>query len=107
MAPTPYKIDVPESEIDLLRTKLSSTRFPDENTFTDNWNYGAPLSDIKRLVEYWQNGFDWRKEEAKLNEHPQFTTTVEIDGFEKLEVHFLHQKCKKAGSIPLLFCHGW
>jgi len=33
----------------------------------------------------WQNGYDWRQLETKLNEYPQFITT--IDG---QNIHFLH-----------------
>ncbi|KAF8194144.1 Alpha/Beta hydrolase protein [Pholiota molesta] len=30
------------------------------------WDYGAPLSDIRRLVQRWKDGYDWRKHEARL-----------------------------------------
>lgn len=104
----PFKISVPDSDIEKLKEKLSLTAFPQAVDFSDSWDYGAPLKDIKRLAEYWQNGFDWRAAEAKLNaELPQFTTTVSTDGFGDLEVHFVHQKSALPDSIPLLFCHGW
>lgn len=61
---------------------------------------------MERLAEYWQNGFDWRKQERKLNEMPQFQTTVSIDGFEEVNMHFVHQKSVAPAAIPLLFVHG-
>jgi len=62
---------------------------------------------MKRLTEYWANGFDWRAQEAALNEKlPQFTTKVDVEGFGELEVHFVHKRSVREGSIPLLFCHG-
>ena len=62
--------------------------------------------DIKRLVSHWKNKFDWRKHEAKLNELPQFKTKVMVDGFEEVDMHFVHQKSDTPGAIPLLFVHG-
>jgi hypothetical protein len=47
-------------------------------------------SDVKRLTKYWKNDFDWKKQEAKLNEHPQFKTKVEVDGFGEVDMHFIH-----------------
>jgi hypothetical protein len=102
----PYKIEVPDSDIELLKTKLEHARFPPEDEVTDDWTYGAGLSDVKRLAKYWKDGFDWRAQEAKLNQYPQFTTNIPVDGFGSLEIHFLHQRSSKPDSIPLLFVHG-
>jgi len=63
-------------------------------------------SDVKRLTKYWKDDFDWKKQEAKLNEHPQFKTKVEVDDFGEVDMHFIHQKSEAAGAIPLLFVHG-
>lgn len=41
-----------------------------------------------------------------LNQVPQFETEVEIEGFEVLDIHFVHQKSDVEGAIPLLFVHG-
>ncbi|KAK4125742.1 alpha/beta-hydrolase [Parathielavia appendiculata] len=103
----PFKIEIPDTALEKLRTKLSLTDFPDEVSFSDDRKYGAPLRDIKRLLAYWKDGYDWRKHEAKLNELPHFTTTVEVDGFGQLGIHFLHQKSSRSDAIPMLFCHGW
>ncbi|KAH8911242.1 alpha/beta-hydrolase [Coniochaeta sp. PMI_546] len=103
----PFKIAVPDSAIKRLNDKLELTTWPDEVSFSNDWNYGAPLADIKRLAKKWQNDFDWRVHERKLNQLPQFTTTIPVDGFGDLQIHFLHQKSPNRDSIPLLFCHGW
>lgn len=102
----PFKIAVPDLVIEQLKSKLAGASFADPVEFADDWNYGSPLNDVKRLAERWQNGFDWRKQEAKLNELPQFTTPIAPDGFGNLNIHFVHQKSTKPGSIPLLFVHG-
>lgn len=104
---TPYKIAVPAKALETLQKKLSLASFPGETTQSDNWAYGAPRKDIKRLAEYWQTEFDWGRAEAEINKLPQFTTSISIDGHGPLQIHFIHQKGSKANSIPLLFCHGW
>ncbi|KAJ0161417.1 putative epoxide hydrolase [Colletotrichum tanaceti] len=103
----PFKIEVPDSKIQELHAKLDIAKFPPASAFTDSWDYGTPVSEVKRLAERWRNGFDWRAAEARLNELPHFTTTVAVDGFGDLDIHFLHQKSKLPGAVPLIFVHGW
>ncbi|KAK0630333.1 epoxide hydrolase [Bombardia bombarda] len=105
----PYTIAVPQSKLDLLQKKLELATFiqDDEVPMANSWDYGTPVSDIKRLVAHWKNGFDWRAQEKKMNQWPQFSTTINVEGHGDLKIHFLHQRSNKPGSIPLLFCHGW
>lgn len=97
----PFKIDVQQAVLDDLQNRLAQTRWPDapENI---GWKYGTDPVFLKSLVAYWQNGYDWRKQEAALNKFPQFT--VEIDS---LGIHFLHIKSKNPDARPLLLLHGW
>ena len=100
-----FKVSVPEAKLESLSQKLSSANFPDELEGAD-WEYGTPLADVKRLSAYWKDGFDWRSIEAKINELPNYSTTVQADGFEPLKIHFVHQTSEVQGAIPLIFCHG-
>jgi pimeloyl-ACP methyl ester carboxylesterase len=102
----PFAVYVTDTELEQLKQKLSTAIFPDELEDA-GWSYGAPLADVKRLTNYWKDGFDWRKVEARINDLPNFRTTIQADGFEPLKIHFLHQKSKVPGAIPLLFLHGW
>lgn len=107
MAPVePYKIQVSDEAISRLKQKLALADYPAELEEA-GWDRGSPLRDVKHLAAYWQDGFDWRKAETKLNELPQFTTDVDVDGFGTLKIHFVHMKSKIEGAIPLLFSHGW
>ncbi|KAH8805611.1 Alpha/Beta hydrolase protein [Xylogone sp. PMI_703] len=105
MVPTPYKIDVPESSIQNLKTKLSLAEFPDELEAAE-WDLGVPLADLKRLVKGWEQ-WDWRPAERKLNEIPQYHTEIKVDGFDPLDIHFVWQQSEVKNAIPLLFVHGW
>jgi pimeloyl-ACP methyl ester carboxylesterase len=62
----------------------------------------AAGADLKDLAEYWRSSYDWREHEARLNEFPQFTTTV--DG---QDLHFLHVRSAEPEAVPLLITHGW
>ena len=101
----PYRLSVPDTELELLRKKLDVVRFPDELEGA-GWKYGAPLADIKRLTNHWRNGFDWRKTEAKINQLPMFTRDVKIEGFGTLNIHYVHVRSEVENAIPLLFSHG-
>ncbi|KAH6658664.1 Alpha/Beta hydrolase protein [Truncatella angustata] len=102
----PFRVDIPQERLDRLKQKLATTDFPTDIEGS-GWEYGAPLADVKRLATYWQNEFDWRKAEAELNKMPQFTTRIELQGFDPIDLHFVHAKSPNPGAIPLLFCHGW
>lgn len=97
----PFRIDIPQADIDDLHKRLRNTRWPDELPGA-GWNYGIPLSYVRDLTEYWATAYNWRENEARLNEFPQFTTS--IDG---QNVHFLHVRTQEANALPLLITHGW
>jgi epoxide hydrolase len=97
----PFRIDIPQADLDDLRDRLHRTRWPDELP-DSGWTRGVPLGYLQGLVGYWADGYDWRKQEARLNELPQFTTT--IDG---ANVHFLHVRSPEPDALPLVLTHGW
>jgi epoxide hydrolase len=97
----PFRVDIPQADLDDLRERLHRTRWPDELPGA-GWSRGVPLGYLQGLAAYWADGYDWRKQEARLNEHPQFTTT--IDG---ANVHFLHVRSPEPEALPLILTHGW
>jgi epoxide hydrolase len=97
----PFRIGVPQADLDDLRTRLARTRWPDQLPDT-GWDYGIPLEYVRDLADYWRTGYDWRAQERRLNAFPQFTTT--IDG---QRVHFLHVRSAEPGAMPLIITHGW
>jgi len=97
----PFKIDIPQADLDDLRDRLARTRWPDELPGV-GWSRGVPLGYLKELADYWRTSYDWRKHEAQLNQFPQFTT--EIDG---ANIHFLHMRSHEPNAFPLILTHGW
>lgn len=98
---TPFKIDVSEAELDDLRRRIVSARWPEAET-VDDWRQGVPLAVMQDLCRYWAEDYDWRRCEAALNSLPQFTT--EIDG---VPIHFIHVRSERDDAIPLILSHGW
>jgi pimeloyl-ACP methyl ester carboxylesterase len=97
----PFRIDIPQAQLDDLHRRLDATRWPDELPGV-GWSYGIPAGYLKELTAYWRESYDWRAHETRLNGFPQFTTT--IDG---QNVHFLHVKSAAANATPLIVTHGW
>jgi pimeloyl-ACP methyl ester carboxylesterase len=98
---SPYRIDIPQGAIDDLRDRLGRTRWPDELPGV-GWDLGVPLDYLKGLAEYWATTYDWRGQEAALNEFAQFTTVIDDQN-----VHFLHARSPEPEALPLLITHGW
>ncbi|MGW2156732.1 epoxide hydrolase family protein [Nonomuraea sp. NPDC001699] len=97
----PFRIDVPQAELDDLRARLAATRWPDELPGV-GWSYGVPVGHARKLAEHWRTTYDWRAAEERLNAFDQFTT--HIDG---QNVHFLHVRSPEPGALPLIVTHGW
>lgn len=98
---TPFRIDVPDADLEDLQARLRRTRWP-EPECVDDWSQGIPLAYTRELAQYWADEYDWRAREAALNRFDQFTT--EIDG---LDIHFIHQRSAAPDAFPLLITHGW
>jgi pimeloyl-ACP methyl ester carboxylesterase len=96
-----FKINISGQALNDLRERIKKTRWPDEINGS-GWEFGASISYMKEIADYWVNDFDWRKTEDKINSYPNFI--AEIDGY---KIHFLHIKGKQRDSKPLILLHGW
>jgi pimeloyl-ACP methyl ester carboxylesterase len=97
----PFRTDIAEEELDELRARLRRTRWPERET-VDDWSQGVPLAYLQDLCRYWAEDYDWRATERRLNDLPQFRTTIDA-----LSLHFLHIRSPHAGALPLIVTHGW
>jgi pimeloyl-ACP methyl ester carboxylesterase len=97
---TPFRIDVPQADLDDLADRLARTRFTEE--LTTGGDYGVGVAPVRELVRRWRDEFDWRAVEKRINDIPQFTTV--IDG---QRIHFLHVRSPEPDAFPLILTHGW
>ncbi|PRD43498.1 epoxide hydrolase [Phyllobacterium phragmitis] len=95
-----YTINIANERLDAIRAKVDAydwSELPDAG----GWSAGVGVEDLKRLVAYWRNSYDWRAVEERLNQLPNFTTDVEGE-----RLHFLHVK-GDGSQPPILLLHGW
>jgi epoxide hydrolase len=98
---SPFSLDVPQAELDDLRSRIDASRLPDP-IGSDDWSTGVPLADLREGLDYWSQHFDWRALEQRVNQVPQFLT--EIDG---QRFHLLHARSSQADATPIVLLHGW
>jgi epoxide hydrolase len=96
-----FAIHLDDAVLEDLADRLSRTRYPDQLEGTE-WDYGLPTDYLRELVDYWRQTYDWRAQEARLNELDHFRTTV--DG---QSIHFVHSRSPDTDAFPLLLIHGW
>lgn len=101
----PFKVTTSDDELEDLYRRIDQTR-PVPSLEDSQFNYGFNSQYLQKVVSYWRNDFDWRRQIDKLNQYPHFKTKIE-----GIDVHFLHVKPKKvpegATPIPLIMVHGW
>ncbi len=97
----PFHINVPQSQLDDFRKRISETRWPDKE-IVDDASQGIQLAQVQELVRYWGTDYNWRKAEAQPNSLPEFITT--IDG---VEIQFIHVRSRYPNALPVVLTHGW
>ncbi|MGY2743989.1 epoxide hydrolase family protein [Arthrobacter sp. UYCu723] len=97
----PYAIKFSQAELDELHRRLTRTRWIDELPDT-GWERGVPTGYLRDLTTYWAEKFDWSAVAARLNQYPQFTTTIDDQN-----IHFLHIRSQRPDATALLLIHGW
>lgn len=96
-----FIIDIPDDDLTDLRARLRHARWTEELPDAA-WSDGITPSAMHRLVDRWQDGFDWRAVETSLNAWPQVLTT--IDG---QDIHAVVARSPRTDAVPLLLMHGW
>ena len=94
-----FTIDVPEEQLEDLRSRIEATRWPDGET---DPSQGVRLKMIQALAGYWATDYDWRKFEERFAALHHYIT--EIDG---IDVHFIHVRSEHEDALPLVVTHGW
>jgi pimeloyl-ACP methyl ester carboxylesterase len=98
---TPFRIAIPQEELDDLQRRLESARLPGHPPGS-GWDEGIEPATLERLLDRWRDGFDWRAVEARFNEDEH--VTAEIDGG---QVHAVVVRSERQDAIPLMLLHGW
>jgi pimeloyl-ACP methyl ester carboxylesterase len=94
-------LDVPDADLDDLRARLRGTRWATPWP-VDGWDAGTDGAALRRLVDYWASGYDWRKHEAAINALP--SRFAAVGG---TSVHYLRFDAERDGALPILLANGW
>jgi len=97
----PFRIAVPDEELNDLRQRLARTRWPIQPR-NAGWRYGVPLEYLRSVADHWLTRYDWRRWEAAFNRFPQYRARV---GGQR--VHFVLERGSGPEPLPLLLTHGW
>jgi pimeloyl-ACP methyl ester carboxylesterase len=97
----PFRISVDDSVLTDLTDRLRRTRYATP-TVVGSWDAGMPPAYLREIVAFWLDAYDWRAEERRLNEYPQF-----IVGLEGADIHFVHVRSKNPDALPIVLSHGW
>ncbi|WP_246687475.1 epoxide hydrolase N-terminal domain-containing protein [Mesorhizobium sp. B3-1-7] len=84
----PFTIRIAQAEIDDLMRRIASWREPDQLEGI-GWAQGTEREELRRLLEHWSSGFDWRRQEDAWNKLPHYQT--EIGG---QTIHFIHVRAQ-------------
>ncbi|XP_039884188.1 epoxide hydrolase 1 [Simochromis diagramma] len=100
-----FRVTTSDQELEDLYRRIDLTR-PFPSLEDSQFNYGFNSQYLQKVVSYWRNEFDWRKQVDKLNQYPHFKTKIE-----GIDIHYLHVKPKKVpegtSAVPLIMVHGW
>lgn len=93
-------IAVPEADLVDLKRRLAGSRIglPAAGAA---WESGVDYVYLSGILEYWQEDFDWRLHEQRLNSFPQYTADIE-----GVRIHFVHIGGGDR-AVPLIVSHGW
>lgn len=105
MSNAEFIAQIPQADIDDLRTRIRNTRWPDAETCS-GWAQGVPLAYARELARYWVEDYDWRRAEATLNQWPQLLVELSLDDSE-YQIHCIHRRSAHPEARPLIITHGW
>jgi microsomal epoxide hydrolase len=96
-------VSFPDSDLQALKARLALTRWPAGGSGSgEEWRRGTEPGYLRELVRYWRDGFDWRRQEARLNRFQHYRAAVG-----GMDIHFIHAPGQGASPVPLLLLNGW
>jgi pimeloyl-ACP methyl ester carboxylesterase len=96
-----FEVQIPDAVLGDLRERLLNMRLPDAPDRA-SWSAGTSPAFLRKLLEHWYSGFDWRAQEAAINRFSHFHAP--LDG---LRIHFIHERGRGGSPLPLILTHGY
>ena len=97
----PFSVAVDAAVIGDMRARIRATRLPMAAP-GQRWAQGTDRDWLEGLLGYWADGFEWRAAERELNRFAHYRAQIG-----DAAVHFVHERARHGGGIPLVLGHGW
>src|SRR6266516_8155163 len=97
----PFSVAVDAAVIGDMRARIRGTRLPAAAP-GKRWAQGTDRDWLEGLLGYWADGFDWRAAEREMNRFAHYRAQIG-----DAAVHFVHERARHGGGIPLVLGHGW
>ena len=99
-----FKIEFDEHEWNLLKQKLSLSRYFTALEDVPSFDYGFDPDYARELVDYWRNKFDWKQQVDYLNKYPQYRVKIN-----ETLIHYVHYTTNSNAvkKVNLLLLDGW
>lgn len=94
-------INVSSGDFEDLRRRLRDTRRP-QSWSSPDWEAGTDLSELRRLVKFWADDFDWESQQALIVAMPWHT--ADLAG---THVSYLRFDAEVSGGLPIVLTNGW
>ncbi len=99
--PVPFRVNIPETKLTYVLDRVKNANWAGR-IGDGGWSYGMSYDYLKEISSYWTEDYDWRKEERKLNQFPQFKVRIE-----DFDIHYYYEKGSGSNPQPVIFTHGW
>ncbi|MHA6694940.1 epoxide hydrolase family protein [Homoserinimonas sp. A520] len=94
-------ISVHQRDVDELQNRIFTTKWP-QSWPVEPWTAGSDVEEVRRLADYWGDGYDWRVHEAQINALPSY-----VAEFEGQKVHFLRFDAEDQDAPAVVLTNGW
>jgi hypothetical protein len=71
------------------------------------WSLGIDYEYLRNLKAQFENEWQWSRVENQLNQFDNYLVNYTSPSNDELQLHFIHQRSKRADAIPLILLHGW
>ncbi|KAM0747410.1 alpha/beta-hydrolase [Meredithblackwellia eburnea MCA 4105] len=106
---SPFKIEITNEKLDELKLAVKHSKIA-KQVYDNSGNtyYGVTRDWIIKARDRWLDGFDWKKQENRINAFSQFVASVPRPNNKgNFDLHFIHERSSSPTARTLLLLHGW
>lgn len=101
----PYSIEFPDVVVEDLKERLLHRRPFTAPLQEAGFTYGFNSYFLTRVLDFWQNGYNFKNRETYLNRYQHYITNIQ-----GLNIHYIHVRPETPPNVvkvPILLIHGW